>query len=47
MYYGLLYVHSQKNLANEYLDYQWYDHIDTLKNEPLYDVTSQDKCIML
>jgi len=33
MYHGLLYIHSCKDTeANGYLDCQWYDHIDTVKD---------------
>jgi len=33
MYCELLYVHSRKGTkANGYLDYQWYDHIDIVKD---------------
>jgi hypothetical protein len=33
MYHGLLYAHPCKGIeTNGYLNSQWYDHIDTVKN---------------
>jgi hypothetical protein len=47
MYYGLLCVHSYKGTeTNGYLDRQWYDHIDIVKNGQQKDVTNQDGYII-
>jgi hypothetical protein len=36
MYHGLLYVHSYKGIEiNGYLDCQWYDHTNTMKDGKL------------
>jgi hypothetical protein len=43
---GLLYAHSHKGIkANGYLDCQWYDHSNIVKD--MQDVTSQDEYVML
>jgi hypothetical protein len=36
MYRGLLYIHSRKGIkTNGYLNRQWYDHINTMKDGQL------------
>jgi hypothetical protein len=43
MYHGLLYTHSHRGIkANEYMDYQWYDHINIVIDKQLLDVASQE-----
>jgi hypothetical protein len=39
-----MYVHSRRDIeANGYLNCQWYDHIDIVKDRQPWDVASQDK----
>jgi hypothetical protein len=33
--------------VNEYLDHQWYDHINIMKNGQLLDVAIQDEYVVL